>query len=70
MRYIARQDGVSVYLFNRRPNKSEDAEAILHFACGAVVQFRGAPYPADTVEVVYRDKDKIEGLVSNSWSQS
>jgi hypothetical protein len=65
-RCIARKDSASVYLFNRRPNKSEDAEAILYFACGAVVQFRGAPDPVDAVEVVYRDKDKIEGRCQNS----
>jgi len=63
-RLIARKDDASVYLFNRRPNKSEDAEAILSFACDAVVQFRG-PDPVDAVEVVYRDKD-IEGPVSNT----
>jgi hypothetical protein len=69
-RCIAREDGASVYLFNRRPNKSEDAEAILYFVCGAIVQFRCAPDPVEAVEVVYWDKDKIEGPVSNSWSQS
>jgi len=63
-RCIARKDGASVYLFNRRPNKSEDPEAILYFACGAVVQFRVAPDPVDAVEVVYQERDKIEGAVS------
>jgi len=53
-------------LIQPRPNKSEDAEAILSFACGAIVQFRGAADPVDGVEVVYQERDKIEGAVSNS----
>jgi hypothetical protein len=55
-RYIARQDGVSVWLYSRWPNKQEDTDQVLYFGSGAVVQFKAAPDPVDAVEVVFRQE--------------
>ncbi len=59
-RYIARQDGAEVWLYNRRPEELGRTDERLCFTAGAVVQFRGAPDPVDAVEVVYSQDRQVE----------
>ena len=59
-RYIARQDGAAVWLYDRWPNEQEETDARVYFGSGAVVQVKGAPDPTDAVEVVFRERQRVQ----------